>query len=64
MINDEEDNYEDETIIDVEFIEELKEKEKQDLYQKEKVKERNLLKKEIEGKKEALKKLEMKLNNI
>ena len=62
LINDDEDFYEDETIIDEEFIQELKEKEKQDLYQKEK--ERNLLKKEIEGKKEDLKKLEMKLNEI
>ncbi len=62
LINDEEDNYEDESIIDEEYIQGLKLKEKKE--QEKKEKEINILKKQIEEKREDLQKLEMKLNNI
>ena len=62
LINDEEDNYEDESIIDEEYIQELKLKEKKE--QEKKEKEINIIKKQIEEKREDLQKLEMKLNNI
>ena len=62
MINDEEDNYDAETIIDEEFIYELKEKEEKQEAEKKKRKE--ILEKRILEKEGELKSLKTKLSNI
>lgn len=62
MINDEEDTYEDQSIIDEEYVKEMEEKER--LREKEKLLEKERLGKEIEKRKNEIKDLEMKLNNI
>lgn len=62
MINDEEDLYEDESIIDEEFVKEIEEKEKK--LKEEKLKEKENIQKEIEKKKKEINDLETKLNNI
>jgi len=64
MISDEEDNYDAETILDEEYIYELKEKEEKEESEKNKQEQKEILEKLILEKEEELQTLQTKLSNI
>lgn len=62
MIDDEDDNFDDQSIIDEEYVKEIEEKQK--MIEEEKKKEKDKLQNEIIKRKKEIEDLEMKLNNI